>query len=80
MRAPAKRLAQYSKDVVPVELRHDYDPNKTFSPTADDGYGRGYQAVLVPEQGTLLRALAPLFPYYNVDITSVKLLGVSAWK
>jgi hypothetical protein len=34
----------------------------------------------MPEQGTLLRALAPLLPYYNVDITRVKLLGVSAWK
>lgn len=33
----------------------------------------------MPEQGTLLRALAPLLPYYNVDINKVKLLGVSAW-
>ena len=79
MRAPAERLARYSKDVVPMELRHDYDPDKEVSASADAGYGRGYQAVLVPEQGTLLRALAPLFPYYNVDIEKVKLLGVSAW-
>jgi len=77
MREPAKRLAQYSKEVVPVELRHDYDPNAPAA--ADGGYVRGYQAVLVPEQGTLLRALAPLFPYYNVNINEVKLLGVSAW-
>ena len=77
MRDPARRLAQYSREVVPVELRHDYDPNKQAS--SDEGYVRGYQAVMVPEQGTLLRALAPLFPYYNVNIEKVKLLGVSAW-
>lgn len=39
----------------------------------------GYQAVLLPEQGRLLRALAPLFPYYNVNVREVKLLGLSAW-
>ncbi|RFB05205.1 penicillin-binding protein activator [Parvularcula marina] len=39
----------------------------------------GYQAVLLPEQGRLLRALAPLFPYYNVNVRQVKLLGLSAW-
>ena len=79
MLAPAKRLAQYAREVVPVELRHDYDPNQTYTDAADQGLLRGYQAVLMPEQGTLLRALAPLLPYYNVDITAVKLLGVSAW-
>ena len=78
MREPAKRLAQYSMDVVPFELRHEYDPDA--EPLGDDqGYLRGYQAVLVPERGTLLRALAPLFPYYNVNIQKVKLLGVSSW-
>lgn len=79
MLAPAKRLAQYAKEVVPTELRHGYDPNAPQNPAADQGYTRGYQAVLIPEQGTLLRALAPLFPYYNVDINSIKLLGVSGW-
>ena len=81
MLAPAKRLAQYSKEIVPLELRHDYDPAdpEALATGNDQGYTRGFQAVLMPEQGTLLRALAPLLPYYNVDITSVKLLGVSAW-
>ncbi len=78
MRDPARRLAQYSKDVVPAELRHGYDPEAP-GVVQDEGYQRGYQAVLVPERGTLLRALAPLFPYYNVNINKVKLLGVSAW-
>lgn len=81
MLEPAKRLAKYAAEIVPLELRHEYDPKAQGSrPTnADPGYTQGYQAVLMPEQGTLLRALAPLLPYYNVDITQVKLLGVSAW-
>lgn len=83
MLEPAKRLAKYSKEIVPLELRHDYEdtgtPTTSSATDADQGYTRGYQAVLMPEQGTLLRALAPLLPYYNVDITSVKLLGVSGW-
>lgn len=79
MLAPAKRLAQYAQQVVPVEMRHEYDPTQPQDPSADDGDARGYQAVLIPEQGTLLRALAPLFPYFNVDINQIKLLGVSGW-
>ncbi len=82
MRAPAKRLAQYSKEIIPVELRHGYKPdaaNTSGAPGDDPGFARGYQAVLMPEQGTLLRALAPLLPYYNVNINQVKLLGVSGW-
>ncbi len=80
MLAPAERLAKYSTEIVPIELRHDFDPNEVRPQNAEAGYTQGYQAVLMPEQGTLLRALAPLLPYYNVDITRVKLLGVSAWK
>jgi ABC-type branched-subunit amino acid transport system substrate-binding protein len=79
MLAPARRLAAYSKDVIPPELRHGYDPTKPGSTGAAGGNSQGYQAVLMPEQGTLLRALAPLLPYYNVNIKQVKLLGVSAW-
>ncbi|MBB5517693.1 penicillin-binding protein activator [Amphiplicatus metriothermophilus] len=80
MLAPARRLAQYAGELVPAELRHGYDPNAApQNPAADEGYVRGYQAVLMPEQGTLLRALAPLLPYFNVDITQVKLLGLSGW-
>lgn len=79
MLEPAKRLARYSKEVVPLELRHDFDGEKSDRTASGSGLTQGYQAVLMPEQGTLLRALAPLLPYYNVDITEVKLLGVSAW-
>ncbi len=82
MLEPAKRLARYSEQIVPLELRHEFEGDRSAvdpSPDEKTGYTEGYQAVLMPEQGTLLRALAPLLPYYNVDITRVKLLGVSAW-
>ena len=80
MLEPAKRLARYSKDIIPKELRHGFDPDDPAAANVNDGgYTRGYQAVLMPEQGTLLRALAPLLPYYNVNINQVKLLGVSSW-
>jgi hypothetical protein len=82
MLEPAKRLAQYSKELVPLELRHDFEGDRqaaAASSSGTPGYTQGYQAVLMPEQGTLLRALAPLLPFYNVDITRVKLLGVSGW-
>ncbi|MEM8772113.1 MAG: penicillin-binding protein activator [Pseudomonadota bacterium] len=81
MLEPAKRLARYSKEIVPLELRHGFEGERSEErpSSAAAGNTRGYQAVLMPEQGTLLRALAPLLPYYNVDITQIKLLGVSAW-
>lgn len=53
-------------------------PEAATAPQGQMG-GGGYQAVLLPEQGRLLRALAPLFPYYNVNVRQVKLLGLSAW-
>ncbi|MEM6536277.1 MAG: penicillin-binding protein activator [Pseudomonadota bacterium] len=79
MRAPARRLAQYSTKatVEPTDSPRPEDRYR-FQPQPYGGDG-GYQAVLVPERGTLLRALAPLFPYYNVNIDAVKLLGISAW-
>ena len=79
MLAPAKRLARYSREVIPPEMRHDFDPNNPGATGVATGVTQGYQAVMMPEQGTLLRALAPLLPYYNVDINRVKLLGVSSW-
>ena len=53
--------------------------NRSSSVVNGDLSQGGYQAVLLPEQGRLLRALAPLFPYYNVNVRQVKLLGLSAW-
>lgn len=80
MLAPAKRVAKYANEIIPPEQRHDFDPaSQTASTGGSLGAVQGYQAVMMPEQGTLLRALAPLLPYYNVDISRIKLLGVSSW-
>ncbi len=49
-------------------------PSQEYDPDMD-----GFQAVLLPESGRLLRALAPLLPYNDVDVREIKLLGVSAW-
>ncbi|MEM9705500.1 MAG: penicillin-binding protein activator [Pseudomonadota bacterium] len=79
MLAPARRLAKYSTEIIPPEMRHNYDPDNPQAAPTPGGQAYGYQAVLMPEQGTLLRALAPLLPYYNVDINRIKILGVSGW-
>lgn len=38
-----------------------------------------FEAVLLPEGGTNLLALAPLLPYYDVDPKAVRFLGTGAW-
>lgn len=38
-----------------------------------------YDAVLVPEGGALLRALAPLLPYYEIDPATIQFLGTALW-
>ncbi len=38
-----------------------------------------FTAVLVPEGGQLLRTIAPLLPYYEVDPAKVKFLGTGLW-
>ncbi|MCQ8186360.1 penicillin-binding protein activator [Parvularcula maris] len=63
--APSQRLGPLNQADVPLD---SYDPALN-----------GFQAVLLPESGRLLRALAPLLPYNDVDVRQIKLLGVSAW-
>ena len=38
-----------------------------------------FDAVLLPEGGMMLRALAPLLPYFDVDPKQVKFLGTGLW-
>ncbi|TPD59794.1 penicillin-binding protein activator [Emcibacter nanhaiensis] len=38
-----------------------------------------FDAILVPEGGALLRTLAPLLPYYEIDPAKVKFLGTGLW-
>ena len=38
-----------------------------------------YQAAIVPEDANLMRSIAPLFPYFDVNPRDVKLLGTGMW-
>ena len=38
-----------------------------------------FDAVLLIEQGRDLTALAPLLPYYEIDIRKVRILGIADW-
>lgn len=39
----------------------------------------GEIAVMIPEAGVKLRAVAPLLPYYGVDIRRVQMMGTGRW-
>lgn len=43
------------------------------------GQPKGSVAIMIPEQGTRLRSVAPLLPYNGVDIRRLKLLGTGMW-
>ena len=38
-----------------------------------------FDAVIVPEGGELLRTVAPLLPYYEIDPNTVRILGTGLW-
>ena len=43
------------------------------------GGGADFDAVLLPEGGARLKSLAPLLPYYGVDLDKTKLIGTGLW-
>ena len=47
---------------------------------SDEGLGAvGFDAIMLPEGGERLLALAPLLPYYDIDPGQVRLLGTGLW-
>lgn len=57
-----------------------YDPAANNAADAVRRLAPGsFDAVLLPEGGERLLALAPLFPYYDIDPTHVRLLGTGLW-
>ncbi len=38
-----------------------------------------FDAILLPEGGSMLSSLAPLLSYYEIDLTKVKVLGTGLW-
>lgn len=59
-------------------------PRSTEEPapaeTAESHLARPVDAVLLPEGGARLRALAPLLPYFDIDPRTVRFLGTGLWE
>lgn len=69
--AQRKQLAAQGDEVAKLALRR-LEGRETLGDVEFD-------AVLVPETGEQVKALAPLLPYYEVDIRRVKVLGIDDW-
>ena len=85
---PVKRLARYDerRDDVRREVRFlrslRDDLTDEIAEKLEDAEvmeGVEFDAVLVPEGGALMRTLAPLLPFYEIDPNRVKLLGTGLW-
>jgi branched-chain amino acid transport system substrate-binding protein len=92
MSDPVKTLADYEKREAQHAAGHNLPTPAYASGTPYGGvssldrmmqyqtYGnRPFDAVLLPEGGTLLRALAPLLPYFDIDPRKIKVLGTGLW-
>ena len=85
---PVKRLAQYHGRrqawlARRRELKKDDNGNAQHIPAAQKNRGTlgalDFDAILLPEGGELLNALAPLLPYYDIDTSKIRLLGTGRW-
>lgn len=85
---PVKRLARYDerRDDVRREVRFlralRDDVTDEIAEKLEDAEvmeGVNFDAVLVPEGGAMMRTLAPLLPFYEIDPNRVKLLGTGLW-
>lgn len=74
-------LSRYGGVVVHTE-NYARQTGAMFEPAqrlASGGAAGGYQAVLIPEGGNLLRSLAPALAYYGVDPRQVRFFGTGLW-
>ena len=88
--APVRRLARYDNRRQALEAERealaafgeddDFAQELLGNLSSADTYGRlDYDAVLLPAGGPMLRALAPLLAYYDIDPNRVKFLGTGLW-
>lgn len=54
-------------------------PDETPVDGVDPSIARPVDAVLLPEGGARLRALAPLLPFFDIDPRAVRFLGTGLW-
>ncbi len=88
MSEPVKRLANYNARLAAIQLEkqrlseNDDEASRQALERLEDveiWSGTDFQAVLIPEEGNLLRSLAPWLAYYEVDPRTVKFLGTGLW-
>lgn len=86
---PAKRMAEYESRREALRRRRAELNQLPDDPLAVAELERlkkaetlgdvSYQAVMIPEGGDRLRAVAPLLPFYDVDTNKVRFLGTGLW-
>ncbi|MFC3675775.1 penicillin-binding protein activator [Ferrovibrio xuzhouensis] len=54
-------------------------PDETMAAGIDPALSRPVDALLIPEGGSRLRALAPLLPFFDIDPRAVKFIGTGLW-
>ncbi|TNE65110.1 MAG: penicillin-binding protein activator [Alphaproteobacteria bacterium] len=85
---PVKRLANYDartralkgeidylrslRDDTTDEIADRLEKSETLDPVP-------YDVVMLPEGGSLLRTVAPLLPFYEIDPATVKFVGTGLW-
>ncbi len=72
LREDKEDLQSYGDDDLAHDALSDLSGRETLG-------GVDFDAVFIPEGGIVLRALAPLLPYYDIDPEHVKLLGTGLW-
>jgi hypothetical protein len=86
--AEVRALADYDKrheelleEKEKLEGREDEESKQRLAEleTLDTLEPPDFEAVVVAEAGERLRAIAPLFPYYDVDPQAIRLLGTALW-
>jgi len=88
MTEATKRLADYDvrraallQQRKALEEKNDFVSKRALKRLATrDALGEvEFDAVLVPETGESVKQLAPLLPYYEIDIRRVRVLGIDDW-
>lgn len=85
---PVKRLANYNQrnqawqrevaalqalgDDLSLELLKELEKKETLGEV-------GFEAVLIPEGGEMLKSLVPLLPFYEIDPNKIQFLGTGRW-
>jgi ABC-type branched-subunit amino acid transport system substrate-binding protein len=63
----------------PPEVNGMLAPVKEVAALAKKGTPPQIDAIFIPAGGDMLPSLAPLFPYFETDTQTVKLMGLSGW-